>query len=74
MPTYMRKLKDHFHNPRNGGLFEDAEGVEKLSRDVWGYHAPAPVKKRNRRPQCTVYPGSRLSEAGEVTRSTEEVP
>lgn len=72
MPTYIGKLMDHLKNPRIGGLIQNSEGVGKLSCDVWGYHAPAPVKKRNKRPQCTVYPGSRLSEAGDY-RSTEEV-
>ncbi|MBU7048279.1 MAG: hypothetical protein HXS54_17750 [Theionarchaea archaeon] len=45
MPPYSGKLINHFQNPRNG-LIQNSEGKEKLSCDVWGYHAPAPVKKR----------------------------
>lgn len=36
MLQYSEKLMDHFQNPRNVGVIEDADGVGKLSSDVCG--------------------------------------
>ncbi len=36
MLKYSEKLMDHFQNPRNVGVIEDADGVGKLSSDVCG--------------------------------------
>ena len=36
MLEYSDKLIDHFQNPRNVGVIEDADGVGKLSSDVCG--------------------------------------
>jgi nitrogen fixation NifU-like protein len=36
MVEYSEKLMDHFQNPRNVGVIEDADGVGKVSSDVCG--------------------------------------
>jgi nitrogen fixation NifU-like protein len=36
MLKYSETLMDHFHNPRNVGVIEDADGIGKLSSDVCG--------------------------------------
>ncbi|MBU7017520.1 MAG: iron-sulfur cluster assembly scaffold protein [Theionarchaea archaeon] len=36
MIKYSEKLMDHFQNPRNVGIIEDADGIGKLSSDVCG--------------------------------------
>lgn len=36
MVEYSETLLDHFQNPRNVGIIEDADGIGKLSSDVCG--------------------------------------
>jgi nitrogen fixation NifU-like protein len=36
MSKYSERLMDHFQNPRNVGVLEDADGVGKVSSDVCG--------------------------------------
>lgn len=36
MLEYSETLMDHFRNPRNVGVIEDADGIGKLSSDVCG--------------------------------------
>lgn len=36
MLKYSEKLMEHFQNPRNVGVIEDADGVGKLASDVCG--------------------------------------
>jgi hypothetical protein len=44
MLKYSERLIN-LQNPQNVGVIEDAEGVGKLSRFLWGYHAPIPIHR-----------------------------
>ncbi len=47
MVDYSETLLDHFQNPRNVGVLEDADGIGKLSSDVCGDIMHLYIKVKN---------------------------